>query len=150
MTKTRVLFLCTHNSARSQMAEGLLRHIGGDKFEVESAGTEKTQVQPLAMEAMQEIGVDISRHTSKTLDQFRSQAWDYVITVCARANESCPTFPGDTKRIHWGFDDPSAAAGSHDEKVRVYRRVRDELVGRLRQFAVIAERERPDQLHREK
>jgi arsenate reductase len=126
MTK-RVLFLCTHNSARSQMAEGLLRKMGGDQFDVFSAGTEKTRVHPLAIAAMREIGIDISGQWSKTLDELDGQEFDTVITVCDRANESCPIFPSDTQRIHWSFDDPSAATGTDEERLRVFRRIRDEI-----------------------
>lgn len=128
----RVLFLCTHNSARSQMAEGLLRHIGKDRFEVYSAGTEATEVRPLAIKAMADMGIDISGQHSKVLDEYAGQQFDYVITVCDRANESCPIFPGDPERIHWSFPDPSAATGSEDEQLRVYTRVRNEILGRLR------------------
>jgi arsenate reductase len=139
--KKRVLFLCTHNSARSQMAEGLLRHTGGDRFDVQSAGTEATRVHPLAVEAMREVGVDLSTHTSKTLEQFRSQDFDYVITVCDRANESCPNFPGKAERIHWSLDDPSAAVGSDQERLETFRRIRDEIMWRLRIFTAVAERQ---------
>lgn len=132
--KKRVLFLCTHNSARSQMAEGLLRYRAGDRFEVESAGTEETRVNPLAIAAMKEIGIDISTHTSKKLERFLGERWDYVITVCDRANESCPIFPGGAERIHWSFDDPSAAIGSEEEKLGVFMRVRDEILHRVRRF----------------
>ncbi|MDP9190348.1 MAG: arsenate reductase ArsC [Acidobacteriota bacterium] len=136
--KERALFLCTHNSARSQMAEGLLRKMAGDAFEVFSAGTEQTRVQPLAIEAMREIGIDISGHTSKTLDVFDGQTLDYVITVCDRANESCPIFPGATERIHWSFDDPTAVTGTGEEKLRAFRSVRDAIQQRLRIFLTIA------------
>lgn len=129
--KKRVLFLCTHNSARSQMAEGLLRAMAGDRFEVFSAGTEATRVHPLAIEAMREIGIDISRQRSKTLDELRGEPFDSVITVCDRANESCPIFPGGTERIHWSFDDPSAATGSDEERLRAFRKVRDKLGSHL-------------------
>lgn len=129
--KKRVLFLCTHNSARSQMAEGLLRH-GGERYEVFSAGTEETQVRPLAIEAMKEIGIDISDQFSKTLDQFVDQRFDYVITVCDSANESCPVFPNAERRLHWSFEDPSAAKGSDEERLKVFRRVRDEIRERIR------------------
>jgi len=132
--KERVLFLCTHNSARSQMAEGLLRHTAGDRFEVFSAGTEKTRVQPLAIEVMRELGIDISGHTSKTLEAFTGQNFDYVITVCDSANESCPLFTGITKRIHWSFDDPSAGGGTEEERIPSFRRVRDEIRERIRGF----------------
>lgn len=127
--KKRVLILCTHNSSRSQMAEGLLRHIAGDRFEVHSAGTEETRVHPLAIEAMREIGIDISAHTSKTLEQFLDQRFDFVITVCDSANESCPVFPGNVERIHWSFDDPSKG------DLAAFRRVRDEIASKLRAFS---------------
>jgi arsenate reductase (thioredoxin) len=128
----RVLFLCTHNSARSQMAEGLLRHLGKERFEVHSAGTEATEVRPLAIKAMADMGVDISAQYSKVLDQYIGQQFDYVITVCDQANESCPIFPGAPERIHWSFPDPSAADGSEEEQFRMYRQVRNEILGRLR------------------
>lgn len=123
----RVLFLCTHNSARSQMAEGLLRALGGGRFEAHSAGTEATRVRPLAMSAMIELGIDISRQESKTLDRYRDQPFDYVITVCDDANESCPIFPNARTRTHWSLPDPSQATGTDAEQLAVYRRVRDEL-----------------------
>ena len=129
-SRKRVLFLCTHNSARSQMAEGLLRSMN-EECEVESAGTEQTRVHPLAIEAMQEIGIDISSHRSKTLDAFADQAFDYVVTVCDRANENCPLFPGRSERIHWSFDDPSAATGTHEERLKAFRVVRDAIRERL-------------------
>lgn len=132
--KKRVLFLCTHNSARSQMAEGLLRNMAGDRFDVFSAGTEETRVHPLAIEAMREAGIDISHHRSKTLDAFKDEHFDSVITVCDRANESCPIFPGTTQRIHWSFEDPSAATGTHEEKLRAFRTVRGAIQQRLRKF----------------
>jgi arsenate reductase len=128
----RVLFLCTHNSARSQMAEALLRQIGGDHFDVVSAGTEVTQVHPLAVRAMAAVGIDISQARSKHLNEYLGHDFDYVITVCDSANESCPIFPGDPQRIHWSFPDPSAAAGSEDERYRAFERVRDEIAVRLR------------------
>lgn len=134
MAKQRVLFLCTHNSARSQMAEGLLRALGGDRFQAASAGTEATRVHPLAVRAMREMGIDIAGQTSKTFDRFLAEPWDYVITVCDAANERCPVFPGRTTRLHWSFDDPSQAIGSEDERLAVFRRVRDELAARLRDW----------------
>jgi arsenate reductase len=134
MRKTRVLFLCTHNSARSQMAEGFLRAMAGDQFEVASAGTEATRVHPLAITAMAEIGIDLSGHTSKTLDAFLALPWDYVITVCDAANERCPLFPGAGSRIHWSFDDPSQATGSDAQRLEVFRRVRDDIHARLREW----------------
>ena len=133
--KKQLLILCTGNSARSQMAEGLLRHDAGDRFEVVSAGVEPSRVRPEAIEVMSEIGIDISDHRSKSVDEFAGQEFDYVITVCDNANERCPIFPGGTKRIHWSFDDPAAAEGDDDTKRRVFRRVRDEIRHRLRLFA---------------
>jgi arsenate reductase len=130
MSLRRVLFLCTHNSARSQMAEGLVRHLAADRFEVASAGTEARGVNPLAVRAMAEIGVDLRGHTSKTLDRFLGERWDYVITVCDNANESCPVFPGPLTRMHWSFDDPSAA-GDDARRLAVFRRVRDEIRARI-------------------
>jgi arsenate reductase len=136
--KKRVLFLCTHNSARSQMAEGLLRKMAGDQFDVFRAGTEETHVHPLAIEAMREIGIDISGQRSKTLDVFNGQPFDYVITVCDRANETCPLFPSDTQRIHWSFDDPSAATGTDEQRLRVFRNVREGIQQRLRMFQIVS------------
>lgn len=132
MTKRRVLFLCTHNSARSQMAEGFLRALAGDRFEAASAGTEATRVHPLAIRVMDEVGIDLRRHSSKTFDQFLAQPWDCVITVCDTANERCPIFPACTTRLHWSFDDPSAATGSEEEKLQIFRRIRDEILARIR------------------
>jgi arsenate reductase len=129
--KTRVLFLCTHNSARSQMAEGLLRDLAGDQFEVMSAGTEATHVRPLAVRAMEEIGVDISSQESKTLDRYLDQPFAYVITVCDDANEACPFFPGAQSRLHWSFEDPSKAEGTEEERLAVFRRVRDGIRDRV-------------------
>jgi arsenate reductase (thioredoxin) len=132
--KQRVLFLCTHNSARSQMAEGLLRTMAGDRFEVQSAGTEKTAVHPLAIRAMAERGIDISGHTSKAVGGLMQESWDYLITVCDDANERCPVVPGIRKRLHWSLEDPSGAAGSEDARLAVFRRVRDEIEARLSQW----------------
>jgi arsenate reductase len=131
MMKHRVLFICTHNSARSQMAQGLLRRLGGERFEVFSAGTEATHVRPLAIHAMAEIGIDISGQQSKTLDRYLGEPFDDVITVCDAANETCPIFPGAKQRRHWSFEDPSKATGSEDEQLAVYRRVRDEIRVRI-------------------
>ena len=128
---TRVLVLCTHNSSRSQMAEGFLRALGGEGVAVASAGTEATRVHPLAVAAMHELGIDLSGHTSKTLDRYLGEPWEYVITVCESANERCPVFPGRVTRIHWSFDDPSAAPGTDAERLVVFRRVRDEIRARL-------------------
>jgi arsenate reductase len=131
VSASRVLFLCTHNSARSQMAEGLLRSLGDDRFEAHSAGTEATAVRPLAIKVMAELGIDISKHTSKTLDGYITQRFDYVITVCDDANESCPVFPNATHRLHWSLPDPSKATGTEDEQLAVYRRVRNDLRSRI-------------------
>jgi arsenate reductase len=133
--RKRVLILCTGNSARSQMAEGLLRHLAGDRFEVASAGVSPTHVRPEAITAMREIGIDISDHHSKSVDEFADQEFDYVITVCDNANEQCPVFPGKTERIHWSFEDPAAAEGEENARLDVYRRVRDEILQRLRVFS---------------
>ena len=129
--KLRVLFLCTHNSARSQMAEGWLRHRYGDRFEAFSAGTEVTAVRPLAIRAMQEVGVDISGQHSKTLERYLNEPWDYVITVCDEANQACPVFPGGRNRRHWSISDPSLATGQEAEQLAVYQRVRDDLRRRV-------------------
>lgn len=132
MTKPRrVLFLCTHNSARSQMAEGLLRTMGRDRFDVMSAGTEATQVRPQAIGAMAELGIDISHHTSKTLDAFIEQRFDLVITVCDDASEACPVFPNAEQRWHWSIDDPSKASGTEEERMAAFRTARDELKRRI-------------------
>ncbi|HKU73152.1 MAG TPA: arsenate reductase ArsC [Pyrinomonadaceae bacterium] len=130
----RVLILCTGNSARSQMAEGLLRDMAGDVFEVASAGVSPSHVRPEAIEAMREIGIDISHHRSKSVDEFTDQKIDYVITVCDNAREHCPIFPGGAKQIHWSFDDPAAAKGDEVARLAVFRRVRDEISERLRAF----------------
>jgi arsenate reductase len=132
--KKRVLFLCTHNSARSQMAEGLLRDMAGERFDSFSAGTEQTRVHPLALHAMGDAGIDISHHRSKTLEQFLGEKFDYVITVCDRANESCPVFHGAAQRLHWSFEDPSAAVGTEEEQLEVFGGIRDEIRARLEEF----------------
>jgi len=131
MTAQRVLFLCTHNSARSQMAEGLLRHLGGPRFEAHSAGTEATAVRPLAIKAMSELGIDISKQTSKTLDRYVNDRFAYVITVCDDANEACPYFPNAAHRAHWSLPDPSKATGTEDEQLALYRSVREDLRARI-------------------
>jgi arsenate reductase len=131
MEKTKVLFLCTHNSARSQMAEGLLRHLAGDRFEVMSAGTEATHVRPLAVRAMDELGIDLSGQESKTLQRYLGETFDYVITVCDDANEACPVFPGARRRLHWSFEDPAQATGSEEERRRVFQSVRDQIRERM-------------------
>ena len=134
MLKQRVLILCTGNSARSQMAEGLLRHDAGDRFEVFSAGTRPTQVRPEAITVMQELGIDISEHRSKSVDEFTGQEFDYVVTVCDNARASCPVFPAGTRQIHWSFDDPAGVEGSWEQRLAVFRRVRGELRERLKQL----------------
>jgi arsenate reductase len=125
--KPRVLFLCTHNSARSQMAEGMLRNLAEGRFEVMSAGTEATHVRRQAIKVMNEIGIDISGQESKTLARYLGQPFDYVITVCDEANEACPVFHGAKNRLHWSLEDPSRPYGSEDERLAVFRRVRDEI-----------------------
>ena len=134
MAKPKVLFLCTGNSCRSQMAEGLLRHLAGDRFEVVSAGTEPSTVNPLAIVAMREIGIDISGHRSKAAAEFLREHFAYVITVCNNANERCPIFPFASQRLHWPLDDPAAATGSEEARMSVFRRVRDEIAQRVRAF----------------
>ncbi len=131
MDKQHVLFLCTHNSARSQMAEGLLRHLAADRFEAFSAGTEATHVRPLAVHAMAELGIDISDQESKTFDRYLGEPFDAVITVCDQANESCPLFLGAKERLHWSFPDPSKATGTEDDQLAVYRSVRDAIRDRI-------------------
>jgi len=125
--KTNVLFLCTHNSARSQMAEGILKSLYGNKFEVRSAGTEPSRVNPYAIRVMQEIGIDISGNTSKSVDSYFDTHMDYVVTVCDNARESCPAFPGAAHIIHKGFRDPSKFRGKDEEILNGFRQVRDEI-----------------------
>jgi arsenate reductase len=132
--KKTVLILCTGNSARSQMAEGLLRHDAGDRFEVASAGTHPSRVRPEAIAVMQEIGIDISGHRSKSVDEFAARAFDYVLTVCDNAQESCPIYPGHGNRIHRGFEDPAAVEGSDEDKLAAFRRVRDQIREFLKGF----------------
>ena len=133
--KKRVLILCTGNSARSQMAEGLLRHDAGDAFDVESAGTKPGTVRPEAIQAMQEVGIDISGHRSKHVDEFNGQRFDYVLTVCDNAKESCPVFMGAVKRLHHSIDDPPPpSVGTDEERMAIFRTVRDELREYLREF----------------
>jgi arsenate reductase len=130
-----VLILCTGNSARSQMAEGVLRHDGGDRFEVYSAGVAPTHVRQEAIEAMKEIGIDISHHRSKPVHEFLQQEFDYVITVCDNANELCPVFPAKTQRIHWSFQDPAAIQGNHETRLSAFRKVRDQIRECFKTFA---------------
>jgi arsenate reductase (thioredoxin) len=133
MPRVKVLFLCTGNSARSQIAEGYLRHAAGDEFEALSAGVEAKGLNPLAVEAMREIGIDISRQTSKDVEQFLGQEIPYVVTVCDNAKQRCPIFPGTYKSLHWSLADPAEATGSHEEKLVIFRRVRDEIAKRIEQ-----------------
>jgi arsenate reductase len=133
--KKRVLFLCTGNSARSQMAEGLLRNMAGDRYDVFSAGTHPKGLHPLSVEAMRGLDIDISKQTSKDLNVYLDQKFDYVITVCDRAKQACPVFPGSTP-IHWGFEDPAEARDGHDPDLKVFERARDEILSRLRLFVV--------------
>ena len=138
-TKKRVLILCTGNSARSQMAEGILRNAGGEAFEVYSAGVRASTVRPEAIQAMREIGIDISGHWSKTVDEFTGQEFDYVITVCDNAKESCPIFPGKAERIHHSFEDPPPpGVMSAEETLSIFRRVRDEIREWMRSFIASA------------
>jgi arsenate reductase (thioredoxin) len=132
--KKRVLILCTGNSARSQMAEGLFRHEAGDAWTVFSAGTKPSLVRPEAIAVMSEIGIDISGHRSKSVDEFRGEQLDTVITVCDNAKESCPVFPGETKRLHWPFEDPAAVQGSEEDRKAAFRMVRDQIHKRIRAF----------------
>ncbi len=121
------------------MAEGFLRALAGDRFEAASAGTEATRVHPLAIRVMDEVGIDLRRHSSKTFDQFLARPWDCVITVCDNAHERCPTFPARTTRLHWSFQDPSAATGSEEEKLQTFRRIRDEILATIRSWIALPE-----------
>jgi len=132
--RIRVLFVCTGNSCRSQMAEGLLQHIAGKEFEVHSGGTRPWILHPLAVKAMKERKVDISDQYSKSVDNFLGQSFDYVITVCDDAKETCPVFPGQHTKIHWSVHDPVNAIGTLEERMKVFRRVRDDLEGRIREW----------------
>ena len=129
-----ILVLCTGNSARSQMGEGLFRREGRGAWEVHSAGTRPSIVRPEAITVMREIGIDISGHRSKSVDEFAGQHFDYVVTVCDNARDACPVFPGGTKRIHWSFADPAVVAGTEDERLAAFRRTRDQIHARVREF----------------
>jgi arsenate reductase (thioredoxin) len=131
-TPMRVLFLCTHNSSRSQMAEGLLRAWAGERYEAFSAGTEATEVRPLAIRAMEELGIDIAGQSSKAVQTFDGQGFDYAVTVCDDSKEACPYFPNAERQLHWSFEDPSAATGSDEERLAIFRRVRDQIAERIR------------------
>ena len=132
--KQRVLFLCTGNSARSQMAEGLLRHLTGDRYDAMSAGTHPVGLNPGAVAAMRELGIDISAQRSKRMDEFVDQAFDYVITVCDRAKESCPRWPHTGRLLHWSFDDPAIVTGSPEQQRQAFRTVRDHIKTHLEEF----------------
>jgi arsenate reductase len=134
MQPRRVLFVCTHNSARSQMAEAFLRHHGDGTFEAFSAGTEATQVRPEAVVVMAELGIDISGQESKTYERYLGEPFEWVVTVCDRAKQTCPVFPGAKRSAHWAFDDPADADGSEAERLAVFRRVRDEINARVKIF----------------
>ncbi|MFX0113148.1 MAG: arsenate reductase ArsC [Candidatus Hodarchaeota archaeon] len=128
-TKELVLFICTHNSARSQMAEGFLRHLYGDRFEVHSAGTQPGRVHPYAVQVMAEVGIDLSKHHSKNVTEFPDLEIDYVVTVCDSAKEACPIFPGGKQTQHKSFEDPSAATGTQEQILNSFRHVRDQIRG---------------------
>ncbi len=130
--RKRVLFLCTHNSSRSQMEEGLLRYYGGKRFEVFSAGTSPSKVHPMAIEMMAEKGIDIRDQRSKSIDEFLGQGFDFIVTTCDDARDICPVFPGQGERLHWGLEDPAETADSREEKCETFRRVRDELTELIR------------------
>ncbi|GHO63621.1 ArsR family transcriptional regulator [Ktedonobacter sp. SOSP1-52] len=147
MQAVRVLFLCTHNSARSQIAEGALRALSGGRIEVASGGSHPTQLHPLAVQAMHTLGMDIGHQHSKHLREFTGQTFDYVITVCDRVRESCPAFPGDPERIHWSFPDPAEAEGDEEERSQIFELTARQLMTRIRYFLLLIEREhaRPHQ-----
>ena len=134
MEKKQILILCTGNSARSQMAEGLLRHEAGSQFDVHSAGTKPSIVRPEAIAAMGEIGIDITGQRSKSVDEFLGKPLDTVITVCDNAKESCPAFPGGVQRLHWPFNDPAAVEGPEEKRLEAFRKVRDQIHGRIMVF----------------
>src|SRR6185369_2787601 len=139
MTKPKILIVCTGNSARSQMAEGLLRREAEDRLEVLSPGTPPGHVRPEAIAVMSEIGIDISGHRSKSVDEFLGQPLDFVVTVCDSANEACPVFPGKATRLHWPFEDPAAVDGPDTVRLAAFRRVRDQIRGRIMEFLSSAE-----------
>jgi arsenate reductase (thioredoxin) len=133
--KEQVLILCTGNSARSQMAEGILRNMAGDNFDVKSAGLAPSTVRAEAIEVMREIGIDISRHRSKSIEEFTGHSFDYVITVCDNARDDCPVFPGNAERLHWSFEDPAAIEGDDEVRLKAFRVVRDQIRKSLKSFA---------------
>jgi len=145
-TPIRVIFVCGGNSARSQMAEAILRREGGEEFEVYSAGVwPKDDVDPMTIQALFEIGIDISAARSKPVSEFLDQHFDYVVTVCDRARESCPVFPGAEESMHWGLDDPAETTGTQAERLAVFRRVMTEIAVRMRTFIELARRAHPDE-----
>ncbi|MDP9468380.1 MAG: arsenate reductase ArsC [Chloroflexota bacterium] len=141
MEKQRVLFVCTHNSARSHMAEAMLREWGGDTFEAFSAGTEATGIRPETIQVMEEIGMSLDGHRSKTIDEFHGQAFEWFITVCDEAQKNCPVLPGAERVGHWSVEDPSLAEGTPEERLAVFRQVRDRIRNRLRLFILAAGRD---------
>jgi len=134
MDKKKVIFICTGNACRSQMAEGLLRHMAGDKFEVYSAGSHPSRLHPASVAVMAEWGIDIARHTAEPIDDYLETGIDIAITVCDNAQQSCPTFPGNVEQIHWGLDDPYHGWGADPEDLPPYRETRDELKKRIEGF----------------
>jgi len=133
-TKKRILVLCTGNSARSQMGEGLFRHEGGEGWEIFSAGTKPSVVRPEAIAVMREIGIDISDHRSKSVNEFTGKPFDYVVTVCDNARDNCPVFPGAKQRIHWSLEDPATVEGSEEIRLASFRRIRDQIHDRVKTF----------------
>jgi protein-tyrosine-phosphatase len=144
--KVRVLFLCTHNSARSQMAEGILRHLSGGRIEGFSAGSQPTDLHPLALKVMAKMGIDISQQRSKHLDEFLDQSFDYIVTVCDSVRETCPTFPSDPECVHWSFIDPASVEGSEKERYRAFEQVALQLTNRIRYLVILIEREKSGKL----
>jgi thioredoxin type arsenate reductase len=136
----RVLFLCTHNSARSQMAEGIMRHLSEGRVEVRSAGNQPSEVHPTAIQVLQGMGIDISQQKSKHMDELADQSFDYIVTVCDRARETCPTWPSDPERIHWSFPDPTAVEGSEEERYRAFEQIALQLTTRIRYLLIMIDR----------
>lgn len=132
--RPRILFLCIHNSCRSQMAEGLMRHLASERFESFSGGLEATRVHPTAIGVMAELGIDISGQHSKTIDDLSDQGFDYVVTTCHEAQEACPTWPGEAEMLHWPFPDPASAEGTEEERLKAFREVRDTIRARVAEF----------------
>jgi arsenate reductase len=144
MAKRRVIFICTHNSARSQMAEAMLREFGGEAFEAFSAGTEAAGIRPETIQVMNEIGLDISGQRSKTIDEFRGQSFEWFITVCDQAQQNCPVLPGVEEVAHWSIEDPSVTDGTPEERLAAFRQARDLIRNRLRLFILAGGR--PDSI----